>query len=187
MASLVTTTELIVWLDIADDTFPTDRATLLVNSASAAVRAHCGWNITSETVTGEVLDGSAQYDLWLQTLWLTAVASVAEDGVTLTHEDHYTWRRSGRLVRVGQKWSGEPKIVTTTYTHGYPTGHPRLELARAVCLQAAGRVVGNPGGLRSETIGAVSWTAAGSGSDVVAFLVDDEKASLGPLTIPPEP
>ena len=182
MASLVTPTELIVWLDIPADTFPTDRATLLVNSASAAIRGYCGWNITEETVTGDVIDGTGQWDLWLPTKHLTAVASVVENGVTLTDPANYVWYRNGQLTRSG-RWTSKAKGVLATYTHGYPSGHVKLELARSVCLSAAARLVNNPAGLRSETVGSVSWTAAGSGADATVILTAGDEESLAPLAL----
>ena len=182
MASFVTNTELIVWMDIPADTFPTDRATLLVNSASAAIRGYCGWNISEETVTGDVIDGSGRWDLWLPTKNLTAVASVAELGVTLVHETDYVWYRNGRLTRSG-RWTSEAKGVLSTYTHGYPTGHVKLELARSVCLTAAARQLYNPAGLRSETVGGVSWTSAAAGADATVILTEGEQDSLAPLAL----
>ena len=182
MASFVTPTELIVWLDIPADTFPTDRATLLVNSASAAIRGHCGWNITEETVTGDVIDGSGGWDLWLPTKHLTAVASIVENGVTLTDPDNYVWRRNGQLIRSG-RWSSKAKAVTATYTHGYPTGHVKLELARSVCLTIAARLVNNPGGLRSYTVGGVSETYAGDADGMTVVPTEAEEKSLEPLAL----
>lgn len=183
MASFVTPTELIVWLDIPGGTFPNDRATLLVDSASAAIRGYCGWNITQETVTGEVIDGTGKWDLWLPTKNLTAVASVAELGVTLTNDVDYVWYRNGQLTRTAGAWSSKAKAVTATYTHGYPTGHVKLELARSVCLTAAARLVNNPAGLRSETVGGVSWTSAASGADAMVILTEGEQESLAPLAL----
>ncbi|HEY9417058.1 MAG TPA: hypothetical protein VIQ30_20055 [Pseudonocardia sp.] len=182
VASLVTPTELIVWLDIPADTFPTDRATLLVNSASAAIRGHCGWNITEETVTGDVIDGTGKWDLWLPTKNLTAVASLVENGVTLVSGTNYDWYRNGQLTRAG-RWTSKAKAITVTYTHGYPAGHVKLELARSVCLTAAARMLNNPAGLRSETVGAVSWTAAGSGADATVILTAGDEESLAPLAL----
>jgi hypothetical protein len=180
MASFVTPTELIVWLDIPGGTFPTDRATLLVDSVSAAIRGYCGWNITEETVTGDVIDGSGKWDLWLPTKNLTAVASLVENGVTLVSGTNYDWYRNGRLARSG-RWTSKAKAITITYTHGYPTGHVKLELARSVCLSAAARLVDNPAGLRSETVGGVSWTTAGTDTTVVLTPGDEE--SLEPLAL----
>lgn len=182
MTSFVTPTELIVWLDIPADTFPADRATLLVNSASAAIRGHCGWNITEETVTGDVIDGTGKWDLWLPTKNLTAVASLVENGVTLVSGTNYDWYRNGQLARSG-RWTSKAKAITITYTHGYPAGHVKLELARSMCLTAAARMLNNPAGLRSETVGGVSWTSAVSGADATVILTAGEQESLAPLAL----
>jgi hypothetical protein len=184
MASLVTPEELIVWLDIPADTFPMDRATLLVNSASAAIRGHCGWNISQEVVTGDVIDGSGKWDIWLPTKHLTAVASVAENGVTLVHETDYWWYTRGQLERSG-RWTSEPKGVLATYTHGYPTGHVKLELARTVCLSVAGRRVPTAAasGLSAYTVGGVSETYGGGGSDPTSMLTAGDMEMLAPLAL----
>lgn len=182
MASLITPTELIVWLNITDDTFPTDTATAYVDSASAAIRGYCGWNISEETVTGDVLDGTGRWDLWLPTQNLTAVTSIAENGTTLVHETDYVWYRNGRITHAG-RWTPNAKGVLATYTHGYPVGHPRLELAKAVCRQVAARTLNNPAGLRSEQVGGVSWTAAGGGDDVTVILTLGDEKMLEPLAL----
>jgi hypothetical protein len=182
MAAFITTTELIVWMGIPDDTYPTDQATAYIDSASAAIRGHCGWNITEETVTAEVLDGSGKWDLWLPTKNLTVVTAVVEDGVTLVHDTDYVWYRNGRLTHAG-RWTANAKGVVATYTHGYPTGHRLLELARSVCRLVAARSLTNPAGLRSETIGAVSWTAAGGGADATVILTEADEKSLAPLAL----
>jgi hypothetical protein len=182
MAPFITTTELIVWMGIPDDTYPTDQATAYIDSASAAIRGHCGWNITEEAVTGDVIDGSGKWDLWLPTKHLTAVTAVVEDGVTLVHDTDYVWYRNGRLTHAG-RWTAKAKGVVWLGTHGYPSGHRLLELARAVCRQVAARTLNNPAGLRSEQIGSVSWTAAGGGDDVAVVLTDGDEKMLAPLAL----
>lgn len=179
MASFATPADLASWIQSDVDTAT---ATLLLASSSAAIRGHCGWNITEETVTGDVIDGSGGWDLWLPTKNLTAVASVSENGVALTDPADYTWYRNGRLTR-SSRWTSKAKGVLATYTHGYATGHVKLDLAKSVCLASAARFMNNPSGLRSETVGGISWTAAGEGPAMTMMLTDGEQESLTPLAL----
>lgn len=153
---------------------PPDVATDLLDEATAAIRADCGWTISQETVTAAVLDGTGVHSIWLPTLRLTAVASVVEDGATLVYDTDYTWTSLGRLVRAG-RWSSKPRSVVVTYTHGWS---PVPAVVRGICLALSARAFDNPSGLRSETVGAVSWTAAGSALDVGPGLSESERRSL---------
>lgn len=180
MASFATPSDLASWLQQDVDTAT---ATLLLASSSAAIRSFCGWSITEETVTGAVIDGSGGPDLWLPTKNLTAVASVTDDGVAQTNGTTFEWFRTGRLTKVAGRWTRKAKGVLATYTHGYPTGDPHLDLAKAVCLTAAARQMTNPAGLQSETVGGVSWTAASEGPDTASALTEAEQYSLIPLAL----
>lgn len=180
MASFATPADLASWIQSDVDTAT---ATLLLASSSAAIRAYCGWNITEEVVTGDVIDGSGDWDIWLPTRNLTAVASVSNDGVALTVGTQYEWFRTGRLTRLAALWTRKAKGVLATYTHGYPTGHPKLDLAKAVCLTASARQMTNPAGLRSETVGGASWTMAGEGPEATSALTEGEQYSLYPLAL----
>lgn len=53
--------------------------------------------------------------------------------------------------------------VEVTYTHGYTAAPADV---KAVGLAVAGRAYSNPAGIRSETIGAYSYTLAGADDDV---------------------
>lgn len=66
--------------------------------------------------------------------------------------------------------------VEVTYTQGYDEVPADV---KAVALALAGRSYSNPRGLRSETIGAYSYTAAGGGDSVASVgLLEGERAVL---------
>lgn len=77
---------------------------------------------TIEQASGpETLDGNGRGTIFLSELPVTAVASVVEDGTTLTegNESDFVWYRNGTLVRIGGCWVNLRQAVVVTYTHGY--------------------------------------------------------------------
>lgn len=171
MATLATPTELAGFLQQDLDTYT---ATQALEHASQAIRDHCGWTISQETVTGKVLDSHGERSIWLPTLLLTAVASVVEKGVTLTVTTDYDWTAYGRLIRSGC-WPNEARSVTVTYTHGYATVPDSV---KGVCLAAAGRRYQNPEGRRSYTVGGISESFAIPSKGEVGFFYDTELMDL---------
>lgn len=170
MAAFATPTELAGFLQTDLDTYT---ATQALDNASQAIRDHCGWTISQETVTGKVLDCDGSRSLWLPTLLLTALGPVVELGVTLTVLSGYDWTEYGRIIRAG-RWPNQARSVTVTYTHGYATVPNSV---KGVCLAVAGRRYQNPGALRSYTIGGVSETYAPSAA-APGSLLDDELVAL---------
>lgn len=154
-------------------------ATLLLETATAIVQEAAGGQRIVQ-VAGDVITLAGFTDSWLALpqLPVTAVASVALDGITLTAGTDYRligdrlWRRTGwqtsygapwDVVGQGEQWSAyappsltwpdqEPSTVVVTYTHGYATGHQALQLARAAALALARVGYANPAGVTSERI-----------------------------------
>jgi hypothetical protein len=60
------------------------------------------------------------------------------------------WRSLGWRSAVG--YDGSPSTATVTYTHGWPEGHQRLQLARSVALSLAAAAYTNPTGAVREQI-----------------------------------
>ena len=160
---------------------PTDTAVDAVRRASGAIRGHCHWSISSEVVTGHVVNQRRlSGNFWLPTLWLVSIQSIVEDGVTLS-AGYYAPDHSGRVVRGSGYWTPNLGGLVVSYTHGYPDEDPRLETVRDVCLAAAGRLVANPLRHSTESTGSESWGmgVASAGST----LTDGEKAQLAHLVI----
>jgi hypothetical protein len=171
VAALATPTELAGFLQADLDTYS---ATQALDHASQAIRDHCGWNISQETVTGKVLDSDGSRSLWLPTLLLTAVGPVVENGVTLTVLSGYDWTEYGRLIRAG-RWPNQARSVTVTYTHGYAVVP---ESVKGVCLAVAGRRYQNPEGRRSYTVGGISESFAVPSTGQIGFFYDTELTDL---------
>jgi hypothetical protein len=138
---------------IADDNAS---ATAAIAAASAAIQNYCRQTISQ--VAAEVLTLTvADYrrTILLPEQPVTAVASVVEDGTTLTVGDHYQWTRSGLLTRVGRNWATGWQDVVVTYTHGYATIPDDL---KSVCIRAAARAY--QAGLRSASVSGITGIAS---------------------------
>jgi hypothetical protein len=140
MAPLASTDDLRKWKQLDVGEFDTDAATLAVAGASGMIRSHCGWDISQATVTDAVLDGPGSRNLWLPTLKLTAVASVAVNGDPLTVGTQYDWTGYGKLIHRGC-WPSTPRSITITYTHGW---NPVPDEVKTATLILAGLLYSNP-------------------------------------------
>lgn len=173
---LATPTELAAFLQQDVDTAS---ATLALELATALVQGACGQRLVevTETVTLDVdrLDGG----LWLNLpqLPVTAVSAVQVGASTVT--DYTAQLSRGRLYRAAgwrtatlASWSA-PSTVTVAYTHGFPTGDQRLQVARSAVLALASVAYGNPGGATSEQIDdyAVRYEAAAAKLEAAPALV----------------
>jgi len=158
-------------------------AMLALENASQQIRDDVGWSITQESATVATLDGTGERSLWLPTLQLTGVASVVEDGTTLTVVTDFDWTSYGRLIREGY-WIDKPRSVVVTYTHGYPAGSEKLRTAKSVCLALAGQILLNPAAVRQQSIDDFSQTFAGSSADFGPLLGDTQRAMLALYRLP---
>ncbi len=138
-----------------------DRSTseLLIECATAVVQAAAGQRIV-QVVDDEVTLYLDEYDdseyLVLPQRPITNVSavSIGPDPV----DDFYPqfnrnriWRADGwRSLSV--IFAGQPSTVTVTYTHGYPPGHQKLQLARSTVLMLAATGYSNPDGAMREQI-----------------------------------
>jgi hypothetical protein len=116
--------------------------------------------------------------VWLPTLLVNSVASVVENGVTLTVVTGFDWTSYGKLIRIARPWYSKPRSIVATVNHGYAPGVTELDTAKGVCLSLAGRIYDNPGALRSYTVGGVSETYAGSAAELGPGLTDQDKLDL---------
>ena len=157
----------------------TATATLALEVATGWIKDDLGQNvlqITNETVT---LDGGDR-TVYLPQRPVVSVGAVTTTdylGTTETPVLNTDYRVRGyRLI-----WSGYgkvwPEVVTVTYSHGF-TSVTVPQGIRGVCLSAAGRLYQNPDGLRSQTVGSVSWTTATPPDDTGPGLLESERLTL---------
>ena len=176
MGDFLTVPELPSYLQVPS--VDTTTANLLIGMAEASVRVYCGWNISAETVTNQVVE-PVGYDLFLPTLRLTAVASIVDNGVTLDAATAYQWRSNGHVrLRSRSSLSWWPPQLTVTYTHGLAAGAKELTVVKQVVASAVSRLIGNPSVLQQMQVGDVMEQYAVA-PQVPAGLLYSEQAALG--------
>jgi len=153
-----------------------------LDTVSGAIRSYCHWVVSREVVTGAKLSPAGRRRVWLPTMALVSVEAVVEDGVTLAAGVDFDFDSTGLLLRAG-RWTTTMNGLLVSYTHGYAFTDWQLQAVRGVCLSAAARHVGNPGGHRSETRGPFSWTVGGSGDDAGSPLTAADHTVLDPFVV----
>lgn len=150
---LATPDDLALLLERGEGNFSEDKATLLIECATAIVQAITLQRIVAVeddviTIDLDALDRGRQY-LYLPERPVTAVTDVSIGELAVQD-----WRLSrGRLWRPygwnlprDGAWANMPYQVTVTYSHGFPADHQYLQFARSVVLAMIGSVYGNPTG-----------------------------------------
>ncbi len=137
--------------DVVD--YQAGNADLLAAAADALVRGYCGWHVAPSLTETLTVDGSGGCVQPLPTRYLTAVASVTDDGlaVNLADED-VEWSTSGLLWRYAP-WTWRPRGVVATITHGYPVVPADVQM---VAADLAGSLADAPGLVTRMTVGQVS-------------------------------
>ncbi|WP_280452254.1 hypothetical protein [Nocardia cyriacigeorgica] len=84
------------------------------------IRDYCGWHIAPAATETITLDGTGASIVQIPTLHLSAVASVAENGVVLPATD-YEWSADGTLRRLplGRCWTNRYRAIAVQCTHGF--------------------------------------------------------------------
>lgn len=168
----------------------TDRATLLLDAATAAIQTYCGQTFT-QTSGAQVLPGNFGHKLELPERPVTAVTTVVLGDTTLVADTDYVWDGAHTLYR-GTKvdgilsvngpdylidgwgdWGGPGAQVTVTYTRGFAT---IPVVIKGVCLALAARTLTSPDGVNSESVGSYSVSYSRTGGAV--SLLAEEKELL---------
>jgi hypothetical protein len=123
-----------------------------IEGATVAIKSYCRQQL--ELVQNDVitLDSIGAAMLLLPELPVVSVATVVEDGTTLTVTTDYKLGQYGMLHRINARWAKGIQIVAITYTHGYrlsgSVGDPLPDVIVEVCTRAAARAY--QAGLRAE-------------------------------------
>lgn len=168
--ALVTTDELAAWLQQSVDAIT---ATLLLAQATALVQAEAGQTLVQTTGDTVTLEGSPDPWLTLPQRPVNAVSSVvfADGNLAPVPLDPTQYVVIGNRLWRGFGWQyatvytpparipfwkyltyPPPSSITVTYDHGWPSGHPSLELARTAVLALAASAYANPNISRSVTV-----------------------------------
>tara|TARA_Y100000591_G_C21819779_1_gene692934 strand:+ start:741 stop:1397 length:657 start_codon:yes stop_codon:yes gene_type:complete len=87
------------------------------------IKNFIGYEIEFQTTITETFNGeNKEYDLFLSNQPVTAIASITEDGTTLTqgNESDYVFYANGLVTRVGVRWSdAKLQNIVVTYSAGY--------------------------------------------------------------------
>ena len=185
--AFATETELEAYTGTSIDTA---RATILLDTATAAIQAYCNQTFTQSTTTA-ILPGNLTEKLELPERPVTAVTTVVIGDTTITADTDYVWDGAHTLYR-GTKvngvlsvngpdylingwgdWGGPGAQVSVTYTHGFASIPGDI---KGVCLALAARSLTSPDGVNSESVGSYSVSYSRSGGAV--SLLAEEKALL---------
>jgi hypothetical protein len=139
------------------------QAQALLDQASSVVRAYVRLDITKATTTDtftmrrvDPLKYGCAGAVTLPQRPIGAVTAVKVDGVATAD----WWLDGSDLLLRAWSWAQppaahQPPQVMVTYTHGWD---PVPGDIQAIVMQAANRVLVNPSGIRSETVGGISTT-----------------------------
>src|SRR4051812_23456089 len=107
---------------------PAPTKPLADDQAVAFVQTYCGWHIAPSVTETLTLDGGGGNVLVLPSLYVTDVAAITENGITLDPALDYQWSEAGMVRRSwatgywsgysGRWWSCEYRSITVELTHG---------------------------------------------------------------------
>lgn len=149
-----TPAELAAWTQL-----PADDARLAgaVDSASAMIRAFCGWHLAPTLRETIIVDGPGGHVVSLPTMHVVEIFAIDETFPTFDPPvDIATleWSRIGELRRVGGYWTTRYQGLQIDLEHGYPTGSAAWAIAHSVALSVASRAILSPvsGVVREQTL-----------------------------------
>lgn len=164
MADLITTADLPAALAARDD------AAALVSAASRWVERYCRRTFAQAEVT-EKYDGRNLPRIWLDRTPVVEVASVTVNGAALDNSQGMGWTfdpDTGELLR--GPGTDDPRFapwfprgrrnVEVTYTGGYEPIPDDVQRATLICVQHLADGSEATGVIRSESVGAYSYTLA---------------------------
>lgn len=152
------TADSLAWLlQIPVDDLDQAAAGVALEAATAVVQAAAGGQRILQVVDDQVtIYGGVGSYLDLPQRPVTAISSVTYGGVLLAAGTASgTWRAAPGGLWRDLGWAGacyEPSPVDVVYTHGYPDGDQRLQLARGATLSLARTVYANPEGTTSTRL-----------------------------------
>lgn len=165
-------------------TLPSGTATGLLARATQAIRDEAGIPVTQTTSTLEVIARCGLLEL--PTPLVTSVTSISllGDGDDSTPVTDWRFERSLRVIHLGRSltWAQRNRgRFAVTYVHGFavlPAGLVMLTASVAARLSVTPPAAE---GLKSKTVGSVSWTAGDSPSSALSATECSKLARIVPL------
>lgn len=168
----------------------TSRATILLDVATAAIKAYTNQTLSRVTNDTVILPGNHTNTLELPERPVISIGAVSIGDTALTVDSDFVWDgrsgllrgtavsgvlviNDGPLVSGTGDWGGPGAQVSVTYTHGFATIPDDI---KGVCLALAARSLQSPDGVNSETIGSYSVSYSRTGGAV--SLLDEERRLL---------
>tara|TARA_Y100001958_G_C21180653_1_gene510599 strand:- start:610 stop:1296 length:687 start_codon:yes stop_codon:yes gene_type:complete len=182
--STVSEVEKVLGVDLstADETNVTN---VFIPAADAAIENFVGYALEYQASISETFDGDDSEDLFLKRLPIVSVASVVEDGVTLTagnDNDYVIYNSLGLIRRTGlQFWSAQKlQNIVVTYAAGYSDSEATAEDIpkdiKFVSARIAGRLYTASAALSTQqSTGTVSTNVADNTTDSQFQLVKSER------------
>ena len=123
----------------------TDITNTLIPYVESAIKRFLGYDPELNTNIVETFDGKERTHLFLKVTPVNSVASIVEDGFTLTEgneNDYVVFKEEGYIVKTGHsRWSdAKYQNVVVTYSGGFAT---IPDVIRFTCARAAGRILNN--------------------------------------------
>ena len=123
----------------------TDITNTFIPYVESAIKRFLGYDPELNTNIVETFDGKERTHLFLKVTPVNSVASIVEDGFTLTEgneNDYVVFKEEGYIVKTGHsRWSdAKYQNVVVTYSGGFAT---IPDVIRFTCARAAGRILNN--------------------------------------------
>lgn len=164
---------------------PDPVVTMLIADATSLIESELRRAAESAAARVETFDGG-WWSLFLTNWPVTAVASVVEDGTTLTVTTDYKWSSSGKLIRVSggyQIWwkTTKPDSIVVTYTGGYQSTTTEFNHLGAICAEMVARAFRKGADSAALPVGASGAIASVTlaGSDSVSYTDSSSSSSSG--------
>lgn len=148
MADMLATKEELA--SLLGSSVPDAQAILAIELATGVVQGIVGQRLVE--VVDDTVTLMPERGVWLELPQrpVTEVSAVEINGQTVTgwalFQARRLWRELGWVLAVDGAPLWRPSTVEVTYTHGWPVGHQRLQLAKSVALTLAVQQVNNPAG-----------------------------------------
>lgn len=114
-----------------DDTDTSKDALLegLINAGSNIIENYCKRSFKEQTYTDEEYDGTGTKNLPLNNFPVSTITSIKIDGVLIDVTEYKTRLSSGIVVRLDSTWPEGIMNIKVSYTAGYASVPPDIELA----------------------------------------------------------
>ncbi|MDO4791843.1 MAG: hypothetical protein Q3999_05110 [Buchananella hordeovulneris] len=140
------------------------RIPVLLEAATAAIRAICGWHVAPVLTETQVLDGTGGALMYVHSGHIRSVTSLVVDGVQLVEGRDFGWSQLGMIeLYGGRRFPRRFRSVSITLEHG----HDQAPDLTGLVLQKVLAALASPMGATSEQAGqmAVRWGRTGLSLD----------------------